>query len=156
MSEKAISDINDESVFFVREQESDEGDCKWMNIILNRVLQQYFYKNASKIKKQLLQKISQELKLPDFVGDLQFKDLNFGSKAPYFKTISAKEDRNGLQVDIAVVYDDPKTKIHLGTEIWLNYPVKRFASFPIQFALENIFLDAKVSILIGLFPNFAR
>ncbi|EFC43837.1 predicted protein [Naegleria gruberi] len=152
VSEKAINDINDESVFFVREQESDDGDCKWLNIILNRVLQQYFYKNASKIKKQILQKVSEEMKLPDFVGDLQIKDLNFGSKSPYFKTISAKEDRNGLQVDIAVVYDDPKTKIHLGTEIWINYPVKRFASFPIQFAIENIFLDAKMRVILS--PDF--
>ncbi|KAG2388738.1 hypothetical protein C9374_000177 [Naegleria lovaniensis] len=152
VSEKAISDINDESVFFVREQDSDESDCKWLNIILNRVLQQYFYKNASKIKKQILQKVSEEMKLPDFIGDLQFKDLNFGSKSPYFKAISAKEDRNGLQVDIGIVYDDPKTKIHIGTEIWLNYPVSRFASFPIQFSIENIFLDAKMRVIIS--PDF--
>lgn len=51
------------------------------------------------------------------------------------------------QVDVGIVYDDPKTKIHIGTEIWLNYPVKRFASFPVQFSIENIFLDAKVRFI---------
>ncbi|KAL9645645.1 hypothetical protein ABK040_003378 [Willaertia magna] len=154
INEKVINEINDESIFIVKEQESkdDDDNVKWLNIILNRILQNYFYKNASKIKKIILQNIAKELQLPDIIGELNIKELNFGSKSPYFKNINAKEDRNGLQIDIALTYDDVQTKILLGTEIWLNYPVKYFASFPIQFGIESIYFDIKIRVIIS--PDF--
>jgi hypothetical protein len=44
-----------------------EGDVEWLNIIIKRVLDELVFKNASKIRDVVLEKVDSELKLPDVV-----------------------------------------------------------------------------------------
>jgi len=62
------------------------------------------------------------------------------------KSITAGENENGeLDFEIEIEYDDPKTKVHIATTVSVNYPVKNFVLFPLQFCLEDIYFRAKVN-----------
>lgn len=153
----------------------EQGECQWLNFILKRVMVHFIYKHTSLIKKQLLSQLNRELKLPDIVGEIDIIDLNLGRNTPSFYSIQAfdyvqqqqapqsQDDKNtknsnsgsgsggvsGMAIDIDMEIEDPEMKVQLGTNIYLNFPVKRFASLPVQFSLQDIYFHAKVRIFIS-------
>jgi len=112
----------------------------------------FIFKHTALIKQQLLSQLNKELHLPDVVGDIDIIDLNFGSNTPSFYSIRASEDVNGgggMLVDIDLEFEDPDMKVHLGTDVYINFPVKKFASLPVQFVLQDIYFHAKIRIFIS-------
>jgi hypothetical protein len=127
----------------------EQGECQWLNFILKRAAAHFIFKHTAIIKKQLLSQLNKELHLPEVVGKIDIIHLDFGSSTPSFYSIKASEDSTGIQLDIELEFEDPDMRVELGTDIYINFPVKKFASLPVKFSLYDIYFHAKVRISIS-------
>lgn len=129
----------------IRKSDTQIDSTLWLNTIIKRLFNELVSDMDFKKKLQIMIDESKS-ELPDFLGEIRLEEIVFGKSLPIFKSIKAQEEKEDLVIEIDLEYEDKEAKLFLSTALVLNQPVEKWATLPIRFGVENIFLKAKLRL----------
>ncbi|KAL0477491.1 hypothetical protein AKO1_008264 [Acrasis kona] len=138
------------STFVKAKEAAGSGDVSWLNIIVRRVAEEVIYKNATKLRDEIISFLNTGIELPDIMGPLVVSDLNFGAEPPKVQTIVAKQTIDELIVDVDLIYEDKDTTLALKTSVNVNTPIVGWLVLPISASVHDIFMHLKLRLSFSI------
>ncbi|KAL6072973.1 ERMES complex subunit mmm1 [Balamuthia mandrillaris] len=144
-----------------REQEEEEEGGKssgvkesgvWLNVLAERLFEEVV--SLPGLTQQLRDLIEKKLnpsdpaKKPDLLGEVAVHELELGPTIPHIESITTNLVNNEIRMVVEVVYEGGLS-FAAESELWINWPVAKFASLPVSLGISLLLLRAKLLLVLS-------